>query len=239
MHSQCSADDPPKPISRPSAAPATFDLERLSPNDTSWWSTLRGWQLTISTLRRGAVSTSTRVRLGDAERICDELLRVLQGAEPGEGRARDRVLFEVRGRDVVQALATMFACPGGTFIELIVTAPWNLLGEADPVDSRTIRGAGSALIRHAVSWSRLRGCGGRIALQAENPRTLAFYERAGFRRMQPEDDPLELVPPGDLNWSPEILRLAHRIPDPGGERSPWLVLDGGRSDAEWLAHSAA
>ena len=80
-------------------------------------------------------------------------------------------------------------------------------------------------MRHAVSWSLSRGCGGRVALQADNPRALVYYEHIGFRRMTPADGPLAFVPQGDAGWSPEILRVALGCPGPDEERAPWLVLE--------------
>src|SRR6266542_4844592 len=46
-------------------------------------------------------------------------------------------------RSRVRLATTRFACPRGTFVELLVTAPWNLLGPDDPRDPRTARGAGT------------------------------------------------------------------------------------------------
>ncbi len=142
-----------------------------------------------------------------------------------------------RGR--VQALSSMFACPRATFVELLVSAPWNLLGPGDPPDPRTVRGAGTALVAAAARWSAARGCGGRVALQAENPRAAAFYARLGFRAIEISDEPLSLVPSGDRGWSPSILRVARGAPGPEEARSPWVVLDGRAASARAPAAAAA
>ncbi|HTP29010.1 MAG TPA: GNAT family N-acetyltransferase [Anaeromyxobacteraceae bacterium] len=179
----------------------------------------------MALLEKRPVCALSREKLQDSRRICRELLNVLRGTELGEGSTRERSLVAVGALGRTQALASMFACPGGTFVELIATAPWNLLGKNDPPDPRTIHGAGSALVSYAVSWSLARGCAGRVALQAENPRAFRYYERTGFRRMMPEDEPLGLVPRGESGWSPEILRVARGCPGPDEDRSPWLVFD--------------
>lgn len=225
MYSYRSSDEPPERTARPDKGRASLCSEHVSTRDPSWCITLEDWLGAIHQLEGSPVSPLTRAKLQDSHRICKELLHVLRGTEPGEGRACERSLIAVRALGWTQALSSMFACPGGTFIELMATAPWNLLGKDDPADPRTLHGAGSALIKQAVSWSRLRGCGGRVALQAENPRTLGFYERIGFRRMAPDDGPLALVPRGESDWSPEILRVAQGCPGPEEERAPWLVLD--------------
>lgn len=222
MNTYLSSDEPPKRVARPIAGRARLRPECASPQDPVWCELLESWLHEIHVLERSSRSPLVRARLQDSDRICTELLQVLRGIEFGEGCASERSLVAVRALGRTQALSTMFACPGGTFIELIATAPWNLL---DPPDPRTLRGAGTALVGHAVSWSRLRGCLGRVALQAENPRTFRFYERFGFRRMVPEDAPLELVPMGESGWSLEVLRVAQGCPGPEEELSPWLVLD--------------
>ncbi len=225
MYSYRSPDEPPERTARPEVGRASLYSEHVSPTDPAWCATLEAWLGTIRLFESSSVSQLTRAKLQDSQRICAELLHVLRGTEPGEGRARERSLVAVRALGCTQALSSMFACPGGTFIELMATAPWNLLGKDDPPDPRTLHGAGSALVGQAVSWSRLRGCAGRVALQAENPRTLRFYARIGFRRMAADDAPLTLVPRGESGWSPEILRVAQGCPGPDEERAPWLVLD--------------
>jgi len=221
-----SADEPPQRTARPEARRAfSLSAERVSISDPTWCTTLDAWLDVIGPLKHAPVSPATKAKLEDSRRICSEFVRVLRGKEPGEGRGCERSLFAVRALGYTQALSSMFACPEGTFIELMATAPWNLLGKDDPPDPRTLHGAGSALVGEAVSWSRLRGCGGRVALQAENPRTLGFYQRIGFRRMAPGDKPLALVPRGESGWSPEILRVAEGCQGPEEERAPWLVLN--------------
>jgi len=245
VYSYRSADEPPERIARPEARRAfSLSAERVSISDPTWCTTLDAWLDVIHRLERAPISPVTKAKLQDSRRICTELVHVLRGTEHGEGRVRERSLLAVRALGCTQALSSMFACPGGTFIELMATAPWNLLGRDDPPDPRTLHGAGSALVGEAVRWSQLRGCGGRVALQAENPRTLRFYERIGFRRMAPGDEPLALVPRGESGWSPEILRVAQGCPGPDEERAPWLVLDPVHAvsrmhDAAWSASSAA
>jgi hypothetical protein len=132
-----------------------------------------------------------------------------------------------RGR--VHGMCSMFVCPSGTFVELLVTAPWNLLDGGDPSDPRTVRGAGTALVEAASRWSAGRGCGGVVALQAATLRAAEFYERLGFRRMRADDDPLALVPRGEGGWSSSILRLAHGHPGAEERRSPWMLLEARRA----------
>jgi Acetyltransferase (GNAT) family len=243
VYSYRSSDEPPERTARPDAgrAPSLF-AESVPATDPRWCATLEDWLETIHLLERAPVSSLTRAKLQDSRRICTELLHVLSGSEQGEGRASERSLFAVRALGCTQGLSSMFACPRGTFIELMATAPWNLLGKDDPPDPRTLHGAGSALVAQAETWSRLRGCGGRVALQAENPRTLRFYARLGFRVMTPHDEPLALVPRGELDWSPEIQRVARGCPGPDEERAPWLVLEPVPARARggaWSVSSAA
>jgi hypothetical protein len=226
MHPHLSSAEPPERIARPDAGrAASLCAESVSATDPRWCETLEGWLDAIRLLEGSAISPLTRAKLRDCHRICAELLDVLAGRQPGEGRACERSLFAVPALGWTQGLSSMFACPRGTFVELMAAAPWNLLGKEDPPDSRTMHGAGSALVAQAVNWSRLRGCGGRVALQAENPRTLRFYQKLGFRPMAPEDEPLALVPRGELGWSPEVQRVARGCPGPDEERAPWLVMD--------------
>ncbi|BDG06257.1 GNAT family N-acetyltransferase [Anaeromyxobacter oryzae] len=205
---------------------ASFRIAALAPDDPDLLATLREWDwVTRSLLTRGAVSAATRPRLEDSRRIVGELHRVLAGDEPGEGVAEERQVFAVRAGGRVQAVVALFACPRAVFVELLATAPWNLLGPGDPADARTVRGAGSALVTHASALARRLGRGGRVALQAENPRALAVYERLGFQRMQPSDAPLALVPRGEDGWSPAVLRLAQKKASREDAESPWMLLD--------------
>ncbi len=246
MISYRSVDDPPKPTARPPAGRASLRAELASADDPTYGAVLESWLGALADLEQKPLSASTRDKLSDSRRIVSELLRVLRGEEDGEGRARDRSLLHVRGLGRVQALSSMFACPGGLFIELIATAPWNLLGKDDPRDPRTLHGAGSALVERAIAWSRRRGCRGRVALQAGSLGALRFYERFGFRRMVPSDRPLSLVPPGENGFSPEILRVAAGTPGAEEERSPWLLLEpessfatAGAGPRSWRSASAA
>jgi GNAT superfamily N-acetyltransferase len=186
--------------------------------------TLQSWLDAIPVLERRSLSPTTRARLEDSRLVVGELARVLEGTEAGEGRSADRTLQLATARGRVHGVCSMFACPRGTFIELLVTAPWNLLGPEDPADPRTVRGAGTALVAAASTWSAARGCGGAVALQAATLRAVTFYERMGFREMRQDDGPLGLVPPGDGGWSPEILRVATGRPGPKEREMPWLVL---------------
>ncbi len=224
MHTCSSVDDPPEPIARPlGRAVVQYSTPLISEGPAG--ATLDAWLSATRVIESRRLTPSTRLRLEDCRRICEELSQVLAGAEPGEGSSAERTLYAAMARGRIQGLCSMFACPRGTFIELLVTAPWNILGRDDPSDPRTQRGAGTALINVAEAWSRRRGCGGRVALQAENIRTLEFYERLGFSRMQSSDRPLSLVPSGDDGWSPSILRVARDMTGPEEERSPWLVLE--------------
>ena len=226
MVAQCNTEEPPSSTARvlQARAPSIVTLQVQLPAPLAQ-TTLRTWLEAVPLLARRDLSAATRDRLGDARRITEELANVLAGVEPGEGRASERTLHVALARDRVQGLCSMFACPRGTFIELLVSAPWNVLGPRDPPDPRTVRGAGTALIEAAVAWSARRGTGGRVALQAENPRAAAFYERLGFHRMVPGDDPLSVVPPGERGWSPEIQRVAQGRPGAEEARSPWVVLE--------------
>jgi hypothetical protein len=133
----------------------------------------------------------------------------------------------------------MFACPRGTFIELLVTAPWNLLGPEDPPHFRSVRGAGTTLLAEAVAWSSSRQCGGRVALQAENPTAQAFYARMGFRPMRATDRPLSLLPRRPAGVSPSLVRLANGLEERPAEPSPWLVLAPGAAAPHLLRLAAA
>jgi GNAT superfamily N-acetyltransferase len=193
--------------------------------------TLQAWLDAIPVLERRPLAASTRERLADSRTVVGELARVLDGLEPGEGRSADRSLHLATARGRVHGVCSMFACPRATFVELLVTAPWNLLGPEDPADPRSVRGAGTALVAAASTWSAARGCGGAVALQAATLRAAAFYERMGFRTMRQDDGPLGLVPPGEAGWSPEILRVAAGRPGPRDHEMPWLVLEPSRAFA--------
>jgi hypothetical protein len=222
-----SLDDPARRCAR-QPRPAGFRILSLSPRDPQLGELLDDWNAaTLALLARG-VDPATRHRLEDSRRIVGELSRVLAGEEEGEGASAERLVRAAVARDRVQAVATLFICRRAAFIELLASAPWNLLGPDDPPDPRAIRGAGRVLIGHASALSRAAHAGGRVALQAENPRCVAFYERLGFFRMCPSDAPLALVPRGDKGWSPGVLRLARGAPGPDERRAPWMLLDPGR-----------
>jgi GNAT superfamily N-acetyltransferase len=226
MPAQVQGEEPPSPTAHPlqGRAPSIVTLQ-VPPHDPAARNALEAWLDAIPLLLQRDLTPTTRTRLADDGRIAEELASVLDGREPGEGRGPDRTLHLALARDRVQGLCSMFACPGGTFVELLVAAPWNVLGRQDPPDPRTVRGAGTALIEVASLWSARRGTGGRVALQAENPRAAAFYERLGFRPLLPRDEPLTIVPPGERGWSPEIVRVAMGRPSAAEVRSPWLVLE--------------
>ena len=219
-------DDPHERIARPIPGWAGFTIHPVLPDDPALRASLREWDwVGRALLGRAGLSAATRVRLEDGLRIAGEIARVLAGEEPGEGTAAERTVWAVRSGGRVQAIACLFPTPRAVFVELVASAPWNLLGPGEAIDGRTVRGAGSALLAHADAWSRVRGTGGRVALQAENPRARAFYERLGFTVMTPDDAPLQLVPRGDRGHSPEIRRVAGGRPGPEEERSPWMVRD--------------
>ena len=212
-------------------APFRLTLD-VDASDPALHATLRGWDwVARSLLARGAVSSPTRVRLEDSRRIVGELLRVVSGDEPGEGVEAERQVVAATCDGRVQAVAALFACPGAIFVELVATAPWNLLAAGDPPDARAVRGAGGALLAHAERSSRASGRAGRVALQAENPRALALYERLGFAPMRPSDAPLSLVPRGAHGFSPSLLRLAQGRPSPQDVSSPWMLLEPARRPA--------
>ncbi len=224
-------DEPDERRARLEHGRASFRIAQdLDPRDSALHATLRGWDwVARSLLSRGAVAAQTRTKLEDSRRIVAELLRVLGGDEPGEGTDAERHVAAAVADGRVQAVAALFACPRAVFVELVATAPWNLLAPGDPPDARSVRGAGGALLSHAERWSLVGGRGGRVALQAENPRALGVYERLGFARMRPSDAPLALVPRGDHGWSASILRLAQGRAGAEEERSPWMLLDPARS----------
>ncbi|MGC3998704.1 MAG: GNAT family N-acetyltransferase [Anaeromyxobacter sp.] len=222
-------DDPFERSAR-QPSPAGFRIRSFSPDDPTLLATLRGWQLTTRRLLAQAASADTRARLEDSRRIVDELVQVLTGDEDGEGVAEERLVRAAVSGGEIQAFTTVFLCPRAAFIELLATAPWNLLGPGDPPDRRAVRGAGRALVQHASALARAAGAGGRVALQAENPRSLAVYERLGFGFMRPSDAPLALVPRGDKGWSAAVVRLARGAPGPDERRAPWLLFDPDRPE---------
>jgi GNAT superfamily N-acetyltransferase len=220
-----SVEEPPEPTAHPRAGWAFELCTDLSTSDPSVQATLQSWIATAAVLATRPLTPRTRLKLEDSRRIAEELAHVLANEEPGEGTPERRRLLGVTLHGQPQAIVTAFPCPRGTFVELLVAAPWNLLGPGDPCDLRTVRGAGAALLARLEARSRTRGCGGRLALMAENPRSRERYERLGFRRMCPADAPLELVPAGRDGWSPSILRVASGHPGPEEERCPWMVLE--------------
>jgi acetyltransferase (GNAT) family protein len=238
--SLCTLDEPPERRARPPEGRATFQIHPLHPQHPEPRATLQLWLEAIPALAGWPLTPLTRLKLEHCARIGLELSRVLEGTEEGEGTGESRTLHAASCGGRIQALSSMFACPGGTFVELLVSAPWNLLAPGDPRDERTVRGAGTALVAWASAWSRARGCGGRVALQAENTPSLRYYERLGFTRLTAADGPLSVVPPGARGHSPSILRVAGGCPGEEERRMPWLLLDPGgqaaaRADAGALA----
>ena len=224
-----SLDDPHERYAR-AAARAGLTLHHLDPGDASLRAGLAEWERLARTfLGADELDAETRSRLEDDLRIVEELRRVLAGDEPGEGTARERELWVVRGAGRMQGVCSLFECPGGVFIELLATAPWNLVRGARGRDLRAVPGVGRALLAQVAELSELNGHGGRVALQAENPRCLELYRRLGFALMQPEDGPLALVPRGEHGWSASLLRVAAGKPGDEEARSPWLVLDQARA----------
>jgi GNAT superfamily N-acetyltransferase len=221
------SEEPPSSLARATLAARASPIvcTPVPLRDPGARATLQSWLDAIPVLERRTLSAPTRARLADSRAVCAELARVLDGTEPGEGRTEERTLHLASARGRVHGLCSMFACPRATFVELLVAAPWNLLGPEDPPDPRTVRGAGTALVAAASTWSAARGCGGAVALQAASLRAAEFYERLGFRLMRPEDGPLGLVPPGERGWSASILRVVGGRPDREERESPWLLLE--------------
>jgi GNAT superfamily N-acetyltransferase len=220
------SEEPPSSLARAvPARAASPHCAALAPDDPAPRATLAAWLDAAAVLERRPLTARTRARLADFRVVAAELARVLDGVEDGEGRTSERTTYAATERGRVQALGSMFACPRATFVELLVSAPWNLLGPGDPPDPRTVRGAGTALVEVASRWSTARGCRGAVALQAATVRAAAFYERLGFRPMRADDDPLALVPSGERGWSASILRLAAGRPDVEERESPWMVLE--------------
>jgi GNAT superfamily N-acetyltransferase len=220
MYTTAAVDDPHERNARAHAARALAVVE-LRPSDPSVLSTLAEWQRAANALLARDVLPGTRLRLADHLRVAGEMARVLSGEEEGEGRASERRLVATDADGRVEALCTWFTCPGGIFIELLVTAPWNLLRGGDPHDARAVRGAGAAIVNAAAAQARRRG--GRVALQAENRRAAEVYGRWGFAPMTFVDRPLDLVPPGDAGWSESIVRVARGSTGAEEARMPWLV----------------
>jgi hypothetical protein len=217
---------------------ANFRITSRDPDDPEVTAALREWDwVARSLLSRGAIAPATRTLLEDSRRIVGELSRVLAGEEDGEGRAEGRIVLTASQAGRIQAVAAIFLCPRAAFVELLATAPWNLLGPGDPPDGRAVRGAGTALLADLGARSRASGAGGRISLQAENPRCLGVYERLGFAPMRPSDAPLSLVPPGEHGWSESVIRLARGAPLPGDARTPWLLLDPARVSLGAVTHA--
>jgi GNAT superfamily N-acetyltransferase len=219
------AEEPPSSLAHaPAAWAIPFHCTAADPGDPLVRATLDAWLGALPVLTRRPLSARTRGRLDDFRSVASELARVLDGVEDGEGRRSERTVHLATARGRVHAVSSMFACPAGTFIELLVTAPWNVLGPEDPPDPRTVRGAGTALVEAATRWSGARGCGGAVSLQAATRRAAAFYDRLGFRTMQRGDLPLTLVPPGERGWSASVLRVAAGRPGAEEHESPWMLL---------------
>lgn len=205
--------------------PASFLTVPLSPADPDVLALIQRWDWIARSLLSRGLTTETRARLQDWRRIGGELLGVLEGHEEGEGAPQERLLRAAVHGGEVQGLASVFLCRRAAFVELLLTAPWNLLGPDDPPDARAVRGAGRALVDAASALARAAGAGGRVTLQAENPRARAFYERMGFAPLRPSDAPLAVVPRGVKGWSAPVIRLARGEPGPEERRSPWMILD--------------
>lgn len=216
-----------EPFERSARQPraASFRIQPLDPGDPELLALLRRWDWIARSLLSRGVSPPTRAKLLDWRRIGGELIAVLEGQEDGEGAPAERLVRAAVHRGEVQAVASIFLCRRAAFVELLVSAPWNLLGPDDPADARAVRGAARALVGAASALARAAGAGGRVALQAENVRCQAFYERMGFAPMRPSDAPLALVPRGKQGWSAPVVRLARGEPGPEERRAPWMLLD--------------
>jgi hypothetical protein len=228
-----SPKDPPERSARPGRGRASFTFQHLPPDDPELQETLRSWDwIARSLLAGGQVSQETRLRLEDVRRIATELARVLAGDEDGEGDAAERTVTVARHRGRIQAVSTWVPCRRSLFVELLAAAPWNLLAPGDPTDGRAVRGSGPALLGCLGRLSRTTGRAGRLALQAENPRARAVYERLGFAAMRPSDAPLANVPSGKKGWSDSVVRLARGRPGADERQMPWMLLDPARAPAQ-------
>lgn len=216
-----------EPFERSARLPraASFRIHPLDPGDPHLLALLRRWDWIARSLLSRGVSPPTRAKLLDWRRVGGELIAVLEGHEDGEGAPGDRLVRAAVHRGEIQAVATIFLCRRAAFVELLVSAPWNLLGPDDPPDARAVHGAARTLVGAASLLGRGAGAGGRVALQAENPRCQAFYERMGFALMRPSDAPLALVPRGKKGWSAPVVRLARGEAGPEERRAPWMLLD--------------
>jgi hypothetical protein len=188
--------------------PASIPVIPLPPDDPGLAALLRSWDWVARSLLSRGLAPGTRARLEDSRRIVGELQRVLDGVEEGEGASSERQVFAAVHGGQIQAVVSLFLCRRAAFVELLASAPWNLLGPGDPADARAVRGAARALVDHASRLAREGGALGRVALQAENPRSLEVYQRLGFTPMRPSDAPLALVPRGAHGWSAPVVRLA-------------------------------
>ena len=218
------SDEPFERSARPPRA-ASFRILSLTTDDPGLVALLRRWDWIARSLLSRGVSPPTRARLLDWRRIGGELLAVLEGQEDGEGAPAERLVRAAVHRGEIQAVATIFLCRRAAFVELLVSAPWNLLGPDDPPDARAVRGAARALVGAASALGRAGGARGRVALQAENPRCQELYERMGFTVMRPSDAPLALVPRGKKGWSAPVVRLARGEAGPEERRAPWMIYD--------------
>jgi hypothetical protein len=234
------ASEPPERPARPVRGRASFTFEHLPSDDAELREALRSWDwIARSLLAGGLVAPETRLRLEDGRRIAGEVARVLAGDEDGEGDAAERTVTVARHRGRIQAVATWLPCRRSVFVELLAAAPWNLLAPGDPPDARAVRGSGPALLACLSRLSRALGRGGRLALQAENPRARAVYERLGFVGMRPSDAPLANVPPGKKGWSDSVVRLARGRPGADERAMPWMLLDPERAPGRGRGRGAA
>ncbi|MFT3913622.1 MAG: GNAT family N-acetyltransferase [Anaeromyxobacteraceae bacterium] len=226
--SSTTSAEPPEPIARPLRGRASFTFEDLDPAAPALGEALRAWDWIVRSLLSGdAIGPGTRLRLEDERRITGELGRVLAGEEDGEGEPSERRITVARHAGQLQGIVSWVPCRRAVFAELIATAPWNLLAPGDPPDGRAVRGSGTALLAHLSRRAQRTGARGRVALQAENPRALAVYERLGYAPMRPSDAPLANVPQGKHGWSASVVRLASGRAGADEQRMPWLLFDPG------------
>jgi len=211
------------PLTREKSLDRSFEVREAS--EYSVRQTLRAWLQTVHTIGVRPVGELTRARLVDGWRICRELYRILAGSDEGDGPASERILLEAVSGGRTQGVSSMFARPGGTQIECLVSAPWNMLRPSDQHDHRTVRGSGTALVLAAVTWSQQRGCGGRVSLQAENARALAFYERLGFQRIDARGDPLSAWPRLAMSRFARLAASSSSREECSIAWDPWMLLD--------------
>lgn len=137
---------------------------------------------TAENLKQARVELS---RLATSRRVLRFIYNRMTDAEP------DLEILGLRDRrGNLQATAMVSLGPNFLYVNLIATAPWNIISVI--ADERAVRGAGRGLMELIVRYNIDRGNAGEIKLTSKRE-SLEFYKNLGFQKDPNSSDELDLV----------------------------------------------